>query len=147
MMNLYFAYGSNHPEQMKKRIGRLPKFYPAYLENYQRKFRGYSHNWNGGVATVDYVKNKFVFGLAYEVTNDELDLLDQYEGSAYKRKNIKGHVIKDSDIEQNLIVYVRSDTGFTMPSKSYLEAVLKTINTSWSKDNGKKYKISDITIA
>ena len=155
-MHYLFCYGSNNPKQLSERLGR--KLEPrnikaAYAENWGRVFRGYSNKWGGGVATLVKDKNRNCYGYCVKVSDDELDILDSYEGvpKSYKRKNIQVRVRSlDNKVEtgdyfqpRSVVVYLANSKEKNPPSNEYLKAIALTINTKWD-NNGKKVKPSDI---
>ncbi len=140
-----FSYGSNHPDQLKERIGRKVKTFGAYAENMARIFVGHSERWNGGVASLDKQHGKTVFGLIAEVTSDDLDTLDLYEGvlsGKYKRQKIKVKNQEGKSIDA--IAYIAVTKKRSKPSNKYLEAVAKTIGTHWKDSEGQPVKPSQI---
>ena len=80
---LVLAYGSNlRGEQMLARcpsaialgVGRLPR--------HRLAFGGWSHGWQGGVATVEAAVGA-VEGLVYRISAGDLAELDRYEGAPH----------------------------------------------------------------
>jgi gamma-glutamylcyclotransferase len=84
----YFAYGSNlntravaewcrhhgyRPPGMKS--GK-----PAVLDNYRLSFPVYSDYWGGGVADIVYDPGKYVSGALFELTDNDLKVLDEKIG-------------------------------------------------------------------
>ncbi len=145
-MPLLFCYGSNHPKQLEERIGPPRSVAPAYTAEYKRVFRGWSHNWGGGVANLVRTTPRDArpcYGYVADVTAAQLDQMDLYEGvgrGVYTRRTID--VIVNGKKKKS-IAYIRSvDDGVTSkPSKAYLAAVAKTIGSFW-KISG----VKDITI-
>ena len=135
-------------------------FIPAYMENHGRAFRGWSDNWGGGVATIIRKKGVNVYGYAVLLEEDDLDILDKYEGVStgkYKRtwgklqsgldnnRTSAGYRLGDMGFPTkkfDAIYYKASSKEFNEPSKKYLKAVLKTIEAFWDVPNG----IDDIVI-
>lgn len=112
---LYFAYGSNLSlEQMQKRIGSKAKVVgKAYLENHRLGFTIYSKKtWKGGVADIVPEAESKVWGAIYELTEQQLEKIDHYEG--YK---------KDRDLKKNfynrLQVEVVDKRGVKQPCLTY----------------------------
>lgn len=145
MNTLLFNYGSNHPAQLKQRVGseNIKGIYPAFVEGYMRVFRGYSVNWNGSVATLIKKKGYFTYGYVAKITPKGLDRLRPYEGPKYLEQRIEVQVsLKNDDNFEpvSAIAFIRSgrEKYEHKPSREYLKAVLKTINTFWEAD------ISDI---
>lgn len=133
-----FCYGSNNQAQLEKRLGRDVQTVPAYLNGYSRVFVGHSRNWNGAVASLVKKANKTVYGLCALVDDDDLEVMDGYEGASYERKNIKMSILMNGK-EQKItaIAYIADGLEEGIPSKSYLEACAKTVSTFWSSEEGK----------
>ena len=124
-----FSYGSNSIEQLKKRLSRIDNFvyYPAYINNYTRIFAGNSKRWDGGIASIYPCDKSKVYGIAVEVTQTELEVLDLYEGG-YNRSIMKGYNQKLKK-EEDYYVYIKQNNKFyTFPSDEYLEAIDKMLN-------------------
>jgi len=63
---LYFAYGSNlDDEQMRSRCASAQPVARAVLPNYALAFGGFSHRWDGAVASVVRARGARVEGLIY----------------------------------------------------------------------------------
>ena len=86
---LYFAYGSNlDPAQMRRRCPTSAAAGPASLPGWRLAFGGHSRMWGGSVATLRKAQGESVAGLLYEISAEDLVVLDRYEGHpfAYVRK-------------------------------------------------------------
>jgi len=142
-----FSYGSNHPDQLADRLDREVRSEAAYLPAYGRVFRGWSRGWGGGVASLERDRGRDVYGLVVPVSQADLRLLDSYEGVGsgnYKRKKVK--VVLDSGDEVGAVAYVSTSDEYNPPTKDYLRAVVKTINTHWSSQGGSKVQTGDIAL-
>ena len=87
----YFAYGSNIDEnRMQERCPKSRLVGKARLEGYKISFSRYSGKWNGGVADIIEAENSHVWGILYEITEDDLARLDKFEGhpNIYIRKKV-----------------------------------------------------------
>ena len=151
---LLFSFGSNNPNQLAERLGVSKSSLnakAAFLEDHWRVFRGHSNNWGG--ATASFVKKPGynVYGYVAELTEDQLDLLDRYEGALmsppkYKRTNVKVYV-RDEDgdyFEKKAVAYKSTSRTRGLATTEYKKAVAKTISTFWTSSTGGKIKISDI---
>jgi len=136
-----FSYGSNSLDQVKERINREGNIvcHPAYLDNFIRIFAGQSAKWNdGGVATIYPVKGQKCYGLALEVTEDELLLMDEFE-NGYYRSIQKVRMENGKSIRVN--IYIKKKNEFLyFPSEKYLEAINKMLNDR-SSDKDRKIMI------
>ena len=138
---LYFAYGSNlFLEQMLKRIEGEPKVIgAACLENHRLGFTILSKTWKGGVADIVPEAGSKVWGAIYELTEQQLEKIDHYEG--YKKgrdpkKNfynrLQVEVVDKRGVKQPCITY-QAEVGdekkrkclYHRPSEQYCEVIRK----------------------
>lgn len=125
------SYGSNSIEQLSRRIGHIGPMNhkPAYIQDYARIFAGYSSRWKGAIASIHKAKGKRVYGTLVEITNDELEKLDVFEGG-YSREIMQ--VINQENMNiVDAFVYVKNKTDFNrLPSESYMQAIHKQLHDS-----------------
>jgi gamma-glutamylcyclotransferase len=84
----YFAYGSNlntrAVTEWARHYGHRPinlkNGRPAVLDNYRLCFPIYSEYWGGGIADIVYDPGKYVAGALFDVSENDLKLLDQKVG-------------------------------------------------------------------
>ena len=146
--NYLFSYGSNNLEQLYERLGHPVSGKSAYVEGMGRAFRGNSRRWGGGVATLIPLRSTTTFGYVAEVSADDLDILDRYEGvpTSYRREQVQVMMEKNgSFVPVVATVYLSNSTVKTPPSRAYLEAIAKLLNEFWQED-GRKITVNDITI-
>jgi len=120
MLIYYFAYGSNlDKNQMKARVGDWKNSYKGILEGYRLTFD------SRGKADIIEDKNGKVFGVVYELTEEQLNKLDIFEGirnNIYKRHPVK---VKVNNITIDAITYIRViKTPFSPPDKNYLNKII-----------------------
>ncbi len=123
---LYFAYGSNmEKEQMQRRCPNHKFVSVARLDHYTLAFTRYSDRWDGGVADLLPERGKVVHGVLYEITLEDLKLLDQYTG--YPHCYLRGDVILETTSKEKLpaMTYFAVRQGVLKPSRRYLEQILK----------------------
>ena len=127
---LLFSYGANSIKKIKERIGKKEDifFKCAYIENYVRIFSGKSTRWdNGGISSIYYSKGKKVYGIALELSDEELNKLNHFE---------KGYHLEIKDV----IIYVKDHYNYYgLPSNSYLLAINDMLNER-NKENVKNNK-------
>lgn len=113
---LYFAYGANtNVDSMAHRCPTALDLGPACLPNYQYRF---SHH--ADVAPGPSV----VHGVLWDITKDDLDALDRFEGypDYYERKTVL--VEHQGVLKEALVYYMTGNSTISPPSQGYLDMVL-----------------------
>ncbi|NUS42931.1 MAG: gamma-glutamylcyclotransferase [Mycobacteriaceae bacterium] len=83
-MPIYAAYGSNmDPAQMMQRAPHSPMAGTGWLEGWRLTFAGADLGWEGPLATVVEDPGSRVFVVLYDVTSDDEERLDGWEGSDF----------------------------------------------------------------
>lgn len=83
-MPIYAAYGSNmDPSQMLERCPHSPLFGTGWLENWRLTFAGDDIGWEGPLATVVEEPGSRVFVVLYDVSPEDEQRLDRWEGSDF----------------------------------------------------------------
>jgi len=126
----YFAYGSNmDPEQMRKRGVKFFSREHAILEGWKLVFNKISsRNSNIGFANIVKDESSVVEGILYEITEEGLKTLDEYEGVPSDYQRIEVEVRKNNGEIVKAEVYVanpRKVKDGLKPSKEYLSHLLK----------------------
>lgn len=119
-MSRYFAYGSNmFTAQMSERCPGAANPVPAVLAD---------HAWlcnERGVATISPVVGREVHGVVWDVTDEHLDSLDQYEGVAAGRYRRATTTVTTAAGERiTAVVYIDNRVEPGPPRPGYLERVL-----------------------
>lgn len=123
----YFAYGSNlDVSQMKERCPEAEPVGTARLSDHALAFGGHSPNWDGSPATVVPDQDSEVPGLVYELSFDEIRVLDYYEGHPVRyERRLEPVDHHDEAATREAHVYIKEVDGpFGHPPPSYL-SVLK----------------------
>lgn len=136
---LYFAYGANmNKKSMLSRCPTAKYMGLGYISNYQFMIMEY------GYATIIPKKNEKVFGVIWDLTKEDFELLDMYEGVSnnlyYKQEvetitylnenndNVSDEtyfdcVIKYKEQKQNMLVYISTSTKIGQPFKHYINDI------------------------
>jgi gamma-glutamylcyclotransferase (GGCT)/AIG2-like uncharacterized protein YtfP len=78
---VYFAFGSNMSlKQMQERCPNSKKIDIGMLENYRLIFPRHSTKRNCGVASIAPCEGEVIWGIIYELDNEDLTKLDAAEG-------------------------------------------------------------------
>jgi len=123
----YFAYGSNmNHKQMKNRCSDSHFLNSAFLKGYKFVYDGWSKKREGAVANIIETngKNDIVLGGLFEISENDLNKLDYYEGypKYYTRQKFK---VEDDSKSYNAIVYFRTGKEPGNPSDNYRKTVLE----------------------
>jgi hypothetical protein len=134
---LYFAYGSNlNPDQMRVRAPGHQVVGMAVLREHRLAFPLYSNDWGGGVASIQPLHGGTVWGMLYEVSEEDLAVLDRYEGfraagdqhNLYDRLNMTVDVTRpdDGSVPRRVraALYVARPSNPSPPSRRYLDTIL-----------------------
>jgi gamma-glutamylcyclotransferase (GGCT)/AIG2-like uncharacterized protein YtfP len=122
----YFAYGSNmDPLQMEKRCPGAVVIGPARLDDHRLTFVWDSPGWGGGVATAQTAPGDHMWGVLWDLTDEHVRSLDEYEGvamGAYTRDDAK---VQYSGDRVNAMIYLATDTRYKAPSARYVGALIR----------------------
>ena len=131
MPELYFAYASNmDPQTFRRRCPGARPLGRAWLPGYRLAFTRYSRQRRGGSADVVEDASSVVWGVLYEVDGACLANMDRVEDvpTAYRRE--RATVFDDAGRPQEATTYVANPTGEFLPSRSYLEVILRGARAS-----------------
>ena len=122
----YFAFGSNmSSKRMQERLGWSPSRLGAILLDYEMVFN--KHSNDGGKANIIYSPGDLVEGILYYVNEEDLLILDKYEGvetKQYRRYEIEVRYKNKNSI--SAIAYKALNTGkIIAPTEEYLNYILE----------------------
>ena len=121
-MPIYAAYGSNmDPEQMLMRCPHSPMAGTGWLEGWRLTFSGGDIGWEGALATVVEDPGSRVFVVFYDVSDEDEQRLDRWEGSELGiHRKIRLRV--DTDDNQSVLawLYVMDAYEGGLPSARYI---------------------------
>jgi len=110
---------------MHERLGWSPSRSGAILPDYEMIFN--KHSNDGGKANIMSFPGNFVEGILYSVNEEDLLILDKYEGVAAKQ--YKRHEIEVRSNNRNSIIavtYKALNTGkVSAPTEEYLNYILE----------------------
>lgn len=120
-MNLYFAYGSNmDKEQMSERCPSAILIGTAMLADYRLAFTIYSPKRKCGCADIVRSAGDKVYGILYQITDADMNALDDFEGHPvhYRRITVR---VDSQDVKVDAYSYevVNKEEGL-VPSAHYL---------------------------
>jgi gamma-glutamylcyclotransferase (GGCT)/AIG2-like uncharacterized protein YtfP len=120
-VTLYAAYGPNmDPRLMGERCPHSPLRGTGWLLGWRLTFGGEEFGWDGALATLVEDPLEQVFVALYDVTDEDISALDQWEAVAtglYRKTRVR---IATLDGEQVAWTYVLDAYEGGLPSASYL---------------------------
>jgi gamma-glutamylcyclotransferase (GGCT)/AIG2-like uncharacterized protein YtfP len=122
----YFAYGSNMDEiQMTERCPFSVKRNTGSLLNHRLFFSHNSKKWKGGVLSVKPEPGKIVWGIVFEITPEDLQSLDYYEGypRVYDRKLVNIDVVGSKTPKECWVYFSKKIEENVIPSEDYIALV------------------------
>jgi len=133
----YFAYGSNmNPVQIRERCPGHRVIGIAQLPDHEIAFPLYSNRWNSGVASAQPRHGAVVWGVLYELTDEDVASLDRFEGfqgpgdqhNVYDREPVNVELTRPDDgsfpRRVRAHMYVARPSNASPPTREYLDVVL-----------------------
>ena len=116
----YFAYGSNmNWRQMQKRCPSARFVCIARLTDHQFGITRHSRLRNCGTANVFPAPGSAVWGIMYEISDAELDILDSFE-DGYRRAFLPIHPGENGAAPLNALVYIAAiEDNVPLPNAEY----------------------------
>jgi hypothetical protein len=140
----YFSYGSNLNSRAVaewcRHFGyKVPALKPgrsAVLDNYRLGFPIYSEYWGGGIADIVYDPGKYVAGVLFDLSDTELDVLDQKvvrrldaggkEAGVYKRIEVTVSPLgKGEPVTAMTYQGINVERYHIPPTKHYMDLVIQ----------------------
>jgi hypothetical protein len=135
---LYFAFGSNlDPDQIAERCPHHRVVGLAALRDHRLGFPLFSNSWGGGVASVQLHHGDAVWGIVYDLTDDDLEALDGFEGfrASGNQHNVHDRTTVTVDLERpddgsiprrvRCETYIARPSNPSPPSRRYLDTIVK----------------------
>jgi len=135
---LYFAYGSNlDPDQMRTRCPGHRVVGVGALHDHRLTFPRWTERWEGGAASIQPAHGPVVWGVLYELDDEDLAALDRAEGfhapgdphNAYERETMSVELVRPADgsIPRRVRaqVYVARPANPAPPSRRYLDTIVR----------------------
>ena len=123
-MTLYAAYGPNmDPRKMSARCPHSPLQGTGWLLGYRLTFGGEEYGWDGALATVVEDHLDQVFVAVYDVTDEDVSALDDWESVStglYLKTRVR---VATMNGEQLAWTYVLAAYEGGLPSASYLGVI------------------------
>jgi gamma-glutamylcyclotransferase len=127
MTTRYFAYGSNMAPAVMARLCPGHRYLGvARLDGYRLAFTRRSVRTGTGVADIVKAPGSTVWGVLYEIGQDDLEALDRKEGHGWAYVREQFSVRLETGAEQHAVAYtVRSKEPAAVPSsQAYISALV-----------------------
>jgi gamma-glutamylcyclotransferase (GGCT)/AIG2-like uncharacterized protein YtfP len=131
-MPVYFAYGSmmDH-RRMTTRAPGASTLGPARLDGFRLEFNVFSTEWEGGAANLELDPNARVWGVLWEVPDDEVRGLDAFQGhpTFFRREDV---VVEGPEGPVIAWTYRVAHQGgsFVRPTDQYLQMMRSAIRVN-----------------
>lgn len=135
---LYFAFGSNlDPDQLRARCPAHKQVGMAVLHDHKLIFPIFSTAWGGGVASLQLSHGNDVWGMLFELNDEDLRSLDGHEDfrgpgdphNLYERGPVWVELKhpEDGSVPRRVkaAAYLAHTANPSPPSRRYMDAVLK----------------------
>ena len=140
----YFAYGSNLNSRavaewcrhFGHKAPNMKSGRPAVLDNYRLSFPIFSEYWGGGIADIVYDPGKYVMGVLFDLSENDLNVLDHKvnrkldsanrEQGIYKRIEVKVAPLGKGD-PVNALTYqgLNADRYHVPPTQHYMDLLIQ----------------------
>jgi gamma-glutamylcyclotransferase (GGCT)/AIG2-like uncharacterized protein YtfP len=122
----YFAYGSNmNWEQMKRRCPSTQFVCVASLKDYRFAIARHSRLRNCGTANIFGDMGSEVWGIVYDVSDQDLILLDGFE-DGYRREKLLVSAGGDSQGSLEVLVYIaEKEETVPLPKPEYKRLIIE----------------------
>lgn len=124
----YFAYGTNmDPKIIERTCPDARPRGPGLLDRFRLEFNVYSDKWKGGAANLEPDEDAHVWGVVWEVAQEDLDKLDTYVGhpTFYRREEVD--VLVQREKVPCVTYRVAHQKGFVRPTDAYLARMRRAI--------------------
>ncbi len=123
-----FLYADNlNLTQLKRRAPEHQFVCKAYLPEHTIHFCRWSSQWRSGLASVTPTPGERVWGIVCEITDEDLKLLDEYEGDvpqgAYR--HLQATVVTEQGEKILVTTHAATPIGKFKPKEHYLQWVMK----------------------
>lgn len=121
-MPRYFAYGSNLNEpQLRRRCPGATLVTVGSLPEFRLGFTVRSTGWNAGAADVVECPGERVWGLVFDMTDQDLASLDRFEGYPDQYGRFMARIDTPQGVLEGWVYTAASKQAFVPPSRRYVE--------------------------
>lgn len=123
-MPRYFAYGSNLDEsQLRRRCPEAALVTVGSLPDFRLGFTVHSAGWNAGAADVVESPGEIVWGLVFDLTDENLEVLDHFEGYPQQYGRFMARIDTLQGTLDAWVYTAQRKHPFVAPSRRYVELI------------------------
>ena len=125
-----FIYADNlHPNQLKKRAPEHKFLFKAYLPDHTIHFPRFSSQWRCGLASVTPSPGERVWGAVFELTGEDLKILDAYDGEVPEGafRHLEVTVMTEDEKKELVTTHAAIPIGKFRVKDDYLNFVRKGV--------------------
>ena len=135
-VNLYAAFASNlDPDQMAVRCPHSPLRGTGWITGWRLTFGGEDLGWEGSMATIVEDPTNQVFAALYDVSEQDVERLDEWEGvdqGIYRKIHVR---VQTLDGERLAWVYALNAYEGGLPSARYLGILAEAAEAAGAPDD------------
>ncbi len=128
----YFIYSETlNPKQLQERAPEHVFLYRAYLQDHTIAFPRWSSQWRGGIAGIVPSVGERVWGVVFEITQEDLKILDQYgeevPPGSFRHSTINvcpEHEIDQAPRKEMVTTHIAKQAGKFKPMDHYIDFVV-----------------------
>ena len=125
-----FIYAENlHPNQLKRRAPEHKFLFKAYLPDHTLHFPRFSSQWRCGLGSITPSPGERVWGAVFELTDEDLKILDAYDGEVPEGafRHLEVTVMTEDEQKELVTTHAANPIGKFRVKDDYLDFVRKGI--------------------
>lgn len=125
-----FIYADNlNLSQLKRRAPEHKFVFKAYLPDHTIHFCRFSSQWRCGLASVTPSQGERVWGVVFELTDEDLKILDAFEGEVPEGafRHLEATVVTEDDRKELVTTHAARPIGKFRVKDHYLDFVVKGV--------------------
>lgn len=125
-----FIYAENlHPNQLKRRAPEHKFLFKAYLPDHTIHFPRFSSQWRCGLGSITPSPGERVWGAVFELTDEDLKILDAYDGEVPEGafRHLEVTVMTEDEQKELVTTHAANPIGKFCVKDDYLDFVSKGV--------------------
>lgn len=125
-----FLYADNlNLSQLKRRAPEHKCLFKAYLPDHTIHFCRFSSQWRCGLASITPSQGERVWGVVFDLTDEDLKILDAFEGEVPEGafRHLEATVVTEDDHKELVTTHAATPIGKFRVKDHYLDFVIKGV--------------------